>query len=361
MSPETDRATALRFASGASVAASLGLVLKGTAANPNLTLAPASAGTWSISAPVRSDVSGVIVSGGDASSGATIYAPDSTDNGRNTNWVFGEHDYAQWTGAVDSDFHTAGNWASGEVPGATDDVLVDGAATITASATVSVKSLTLGGTGAAARFTASAAVAIANGLVVGDGGVLSLNRPSTVGGSVVLEDGATMTHEKNGSTEVNKLTLTVGGDMLVSEGAVIDVTGKGYGDKATGPGATTATAGASYGGRARSHQHTALHCYGSIFCPTNIGSSANNDGVGQREGGGAIRLIVSGSLRVDGKILANGAAHTSQSYYSGSGGSIYLTVRQLLGAGTINANGGIFSANYMGGGGRIAGPTHLIF
>ena len=351
---ETAETTAIRFGPGASVSATLGLILKGTAASPNLTLAPAASGTWSIKAPVRSDVSGVIVSGSDASSGSTIYAPGSTDGGRNTNWVFAGHQYAQWTGAVDSDFHTAGNWASGEVPGASDDVLVDGAATITASAAVSINSLTLGGTGDAAKFTVSAPVDVAKDIVVSDGGTLSLNRPSSVTGSVVLEDGATMTHEKNGSEEVNKLTLTVGGDMLVSAGAVIDVTGKGFGDKCKGPGSTGATAGASYGGRARSHQHTALHCYGSIFCPTNLGSSANNDYVGQREGGGAVRLIVEGVLRVEGKILANGASHTSVSYYSGSGGSIYLTVRQLLGSGTINANGGNYLTGYQGGGGRIA-------
>jgi hypothetical protein len=351
---ETAETTAIRFASGASVSATLGLVLKGTSVVPNLTLAPAASGTWSIKAPVRADVSGVIVSGGDASSGATIYAPDSTDGGGNVNWVFAAHEYAQWTGAVDSDFHTAGNWASGMVPGATDDVLVDGAATITAASAVSVNSIVLGGTGAAAIFTATAPVDVAKDIVVGDGGILSLNRPSSVTGSVILEDGAKMTHEKNSSTEANKLTLTVGGDMVVAEGAAIDVTAKGYGDKAKGPGATTVTAGGSYGGRAPAHQHAGLHCYGSIFCPTNLGSSANNDNVGQREGGGAIRLIVEGVLRVDGKILANGASHTSQQYYSGSGGSIYLTVRQLLGTGTINANGGNYLSDYMGGGGRIA-------
>ena len=351
---ETAEATAIRFDSGASVSATLGLVLKGTAATPNLTLAPARSGTWSIKAPVRADVSGVVVSGGDASSGATIYAPDSTDGGGNANWVFAAHEYAQWTGAVDSDFHTADNWASGEVPGATDDVLVDGAATITASSAVSVNSIVLGGTGASATFTATAPVDVAKDVVVGDGGTLSLNRPSTVTGSVILENGATMTHEKNGSTEVNKLTLAVGGDMLVSEGAVIDVTGKGYGDKAKGPGATTATAGASYGGRAPSHNHTGLHCYGSIFCPTNLGSSGNHDYAAQRAGGGAVRLVVAGTLRMEGKILANGAPHTSQNYFSGSGGSIYLTVRQLLGSGTINANGGNYLTDYQGGGGRIA-------
>ena len=51
-------------------------------------------------------------------------------------------------------------------------------------------------------------------------------------------------------------------------------------------------------------------------------------------GGGAIRLIVPGELRLEGEITADGIGG-----YGGSGGSIYATVGRLSGSGLFTADG----------------------
>jgi len=73
---------------------------------------------------------------------------------------------------------------------------------------------------------------------------------------------------------------------------------------------------------------------------------------GYANGGGAIRLTVQGTIRNDGLLCADGAYNAS--WYSGSGGSIYLTGGSLSGIGMIRANGGGGGNGRCGGGGRIS-------
>jgi hypothetical protein len=74
------------------------------------------------------------------------------------------------------------------------------------------------------------------------------------------------------------------------------------------------------------------------------------------EGGGAIRLRVSGALTVDGWLSANGNAALIAEAGGGAGGSIWVSARQLNGFGLVSANGGAgdLLAGGGGGGGRIA-------
>ncbi len=60
-------------------------------------------------------------------------------------------------------------------------------------------------------------------------------------------------------------------------------------------------------------------------------------------------MRVAGELRNDGQIVANGTSNTT---YTGSGGSVYLSAGSLTGAGRITANGGVNADP--GGGGRVA-------
>jgi hypothetical protein len=142
---------------------------------------------------------------------------------------------------------------------------------------------------------------------------------------------------------------------------------KGYASETgTGTGASHnySGGGAGYGGEGGKGQNTAAGIsYGSIIAPVDLGSGggrATYVGNGG-SGGGAVRLIVGGTLTVNGSIAANGGDGIGNVNYSsggGSGGSIYLTVGGLAGSGTISANGGATSpATYTGGGGaggRIA-------
>ena len=65
-------------------------------------------------------------------------------------------------------------------------------------------------------------------------------------------------------------------------------------------------------------------------------------------------LAVAGAARVDGTINSEGCPSGSYTYYSGSGGSVWITAARLLGGGEISANGGDCAVDYVGGGGRVA-------
>ena len=93
-----------------------------------------------------------------------------------------------------------------------------------------------------------------------------------------------------------------------------------------------------------------------------LGSGGGDYNVSTGVGGGAIRLIVTGTLTNNGIISANGASATG-SGDGGAGGSVYVTTSTLAGSGIFTANGGADTNNYGngGGGGRVAiyyaGPT----
>jgi hypothetical protein len=75
-------------------------------------------------------------------------------------------------------------------------------------------------------------------------------------------------------------------------------------------------------------------------------------------GGGAVRVIVTGTLQMDGRISANGGNGSGLGGGGGSGGAVWVSAGTLAGAGLISANGGNGGMNNPnsagGGGGRIA-------
>jgi len=161
-------------------------------------------------------------------------------------------------------------------------------------------------------------------------------------GDCVISNGV-WTHTANSASETYRLSVTIGGNLIVGSNAVIDVTGKGY-TYGNGPGCSNVFAySGSYGGFAGGP------CYGSIIAPTNLGSGGGW-GVPSVVGGGAILMNVSGMIHHEGLICADG--NISPGYgCSGSGGSIWLTAGMMSGGGTIRANGG---RNSNAGGGRVA-------
>lgn len=113
--------------------------------------------------------------------------------------------------------------------------------------------------------------------------------------------------------------------------------------------------------------------YGSITAPTSLGSGTAADPNFDPKkpysfdaedsfwthkgayGGGAIKLVVAGTARIDGKITANGALAGET---GASGGSVLITAGTLTGNGVIRANGsdgpGHGNGRGGGGGGRVA-------
>ncbi len=164
------------------------------------------------------------------------------------------------------------------------------------------------------------------------------------------------------------LYLTVTSNATVQAGGGIILDGSGYG--ATGPGSGKTTlanfgfvtgSGGGHGGYGGNGESGAAggNVYDQISEPLQMGSGGGaGAGVGATSapGGGAVELVVTGKLQMDGLISANGAAPGSEAGGGGSGGSIYVITGVLAGAGTFSANGasGDLPNGGGGGGGRIA-------
>jgi hypothetical protein len=174
-----------------------------------------------------------------------------------------------------------------------------------------------------------------------------------ISGDVMLADGAWSHPDNTGlNVEVERLSVSAGGQFTLGTGAVINVTGRGFA-AVRGPGAGNNLQrswslgyGASHGGRgANSVSNPPAPCYGSFSSPTNLGSGAI------QAGGGAIRLAIQGNAILDGTISALGAEGDTQRP-GAAGGSIWITASALSGSGLLDASG---SACYnAGGGGRVA-------
>ncbi len=126
-----------------------------------------------------------------------------------------------------------------------------------------------------------------------------------------------------------------------------------------GPGAGTDRSGAGYGGRGGAGiVGAAGHVYGSAESPEHLGSGGGfSRGDAAGAGGGAIRLVTSGTLNVEGVVSSNGGSADDRGG-SGSGGSVWLQAASITGDGLISADGGSSAwQNGGGGGGRIALDT----
>jgi len=132
-------------------------------------------------------------------------------------------------------------------------------------------------------------------------------------------------------------------NITVASGGAISEDGWGFGaavGPAPGSGAWNGTNGACHGGWG---SFPLGNPYGSATQPTSMGSGGGNGG------GGAVKLVVSGILTVNGTISANGLNYT----IGGAGGSIWINCGALAGTSTITANA-YNTGTYGSGGGRIA-------
>ena len=285
--------------------------------------------------------------------------------------------FRYWQGGATGDWNEPSNWApdaDGQttVPQAGEYVWLGdlSAASISLSAdTAELAGLILGGQGNAVTITATGwETAIRAGEVfVNDKGVL------TCGAAAVEE------------SDLNRIWVTCG-DLTVETGGKIDASEKGYAADAVkaantlghGPGAGKANMGASHGGcgawaagkgNAGPYVWENVQPYGNAEQPETAGSSGANSAYGiGGNGGGVIRIAATGSVTVNGQILANGRAASTTGKdaanhdTAGAGGSIWISCATLAGAnGLIAALGGngddyaqASGPGSPGGGGRIA-------
>ena len=257
-----------------------------------------------------------------------------------TTSVFWSDPVYTWDGSDSTDWFTGANWDQTTVPGDTDDVVINGGYTY--APTINVAD-TIG----------SLAIGQNNASVL----TFSNNITLTVGGNVTVYANGTITHTANSTTETHKLTISAANIDIQASGK-IDVSGRGYTEGYGGSGGSAGRAGGSYGGNGGDYSGSSGNTYGSYTQPTNIGSGGGTNQIGGN-GGGAIKLNVTGTLTVSGSILADGTVGSACDTGGGAGGSIWIVTDTITGGGTTSAKGGnagqqsgCHSAG--GGGGRIA-------
>lgn len=94
--------------------------------------------------------------------------------------------------------------------------------------------------------------------------------------------------------------------------------------------------------------------YGTLYGPTTLGSGGTG-GTTPNRGGGAIKLSVSGSCRIDGRLSADGTYTGAANARGAAGGSLWIQAESLEGTGVISACGSSGTGGSIagGGGGRI--------
>jgi len=162
----------------------------------------------------------------------------------------------------------------------------------------------------------------------------------------------------------NGVTVVYCNNYIINTGQTVDLTAAGW-DYNDGWGLGHYGAGGGHGGAGGPSGvpgSLAGPTYGLNTCPIYPGSGGQRyTGSGTRgEGGGALIIIASNEVKINGTLNSNGYPGFSYCLGGGSGGSIYIKCRKFSGSGVINAYGGAgySSANPYGsgggGGGRIA-------
>jgi hypothetical protein len=245
--------------------------------------------------------------------------------------------------------------------------------------------LVAGGAGTIySKFKTSAA----SELIVNNGGLIGTNTPLsstftlpasppfnlTIGGGASVVPLTPLPLLSNLTVGVNSaLTILAGQASLaitaiknvnITSGGALSVDGRGFA-QAAGPGLghslSSKGSGGGYGaiGGASASGAIGGTNYGSATQPVDRGSGGGagaNTFFGGSDGGGAIRLIVGGTLNVDGSLSASGNPGLQDDSGGGAGGSLWVTAGALSGSGFISANGGqgeLFNGGG-GAGGRIA-------
>lgn len=261
-----------------------------------------------------------------------------------------------WVGAADGDWDVATNWADADglagVPAAGDLVTVPKGKSLTlATSSVALESVTVSGTLVLTNWTTCLS---AQTVTVAEGGTLTCAAPATT------------------MDEMSRVWVKCT-DLTVAAGGSIDVTRKGYfgwpktggasgGGKTTngwGPGAapdsTTAVYCApSHGGYGAMMVHGEylrpnILPYDDPAAPSQPGSSGGSNPWGfGGDGGGVVRIEATGTVTVNGSILADGrncssyggGGTESNHGQPGAGGSIWITCGTVAGSGVIRAAGG---------------------
>ena len=195
-------------------------------------------------------------------------------------------------------------------------------------------------------------------LTLRNGAVGSANSYTTLGNVLVSSNAWLLVTFPSdaGGLECSSATIQTGGGIIADFAGYPAAEGSGAGQSYDESSPPYACSGAGHGGNgANTSGNFALggNAYDNPTSPSQPGSGGGTYSpysVGGA-GGGALRIIVTGLLQVDGAISANGGNGSGSGGGGGSGGSIWLTAGTLSGTGSITANGGAGAGSIGGGGG----------
>jgi len=312
---------------------------------------------WYLNVAGKASGTGLIVRDSKVTSSVQAFAYNPSTCGDNVSgWVFGVSE-TTWQGGASGAWGTAANWSGGAVPGADSCVHFTSDATVTLDVNdatakildVADGTLTLKGE---KTLTVKTMLEVLNGGTLNQ--AMTNEAEIVVEGNAFVRAGGTWTHPENqvGTTPTGRdlgygIRATVNGNLVVENGGAVSAFGKGYW-RTFGPAYGVYNFAASHGARKCADERS-RPCYGSMFCPTELGSGGCESYASW--GGGRIRLAVGGTLSVAGEITAKGE---TGSHFNSAGGSIWITAGALTGAGAIRADGSEASAYDGGMGGRIA-------
>ncbi len=164
------------------------------------------------------------------------------------------------------------------------------------------------------------------------------------------------------------LSLGVQADMTVDASSHVFADGLGFASD-TGPSAGVGSSLSGGGGGHAGHGGDALGaaltggvCGDAVTFPLLMGSGGGHGFLGAGgAGGGYIKLVVTGTLRIDGELSARGATAPTTTSGGGAGGTVFVSVGTLAGSGTVSVRGGDASGSGgAGGGGCIAAVYNTI-
>ena len=177
--------------------------------------------------------------------------------------------------------------------------------------------------------------------------------------NLTLRSGTRLSHPLTpGPGSEERLVIELSGDLVLEDGAVIDVSELGYRYNHTYPGETGPASGGG-GSHIGLGGYNPGTTYGSVYRPREAGGGGDGSSDGDR-GGGIVEITARNvELRGTGSaIRANGEGPSGRSAgRGGAGGSVWIRVaEQLTGDGVIEAKGGASEASSFGsgGGGAIA-------
>lgn len=197
--------------------------------------------------------------------------------------------------------------------------------------------------------------------------------PVFVNGALDITERSLLTHPATTAEPGYEADLQVeAGSLLVELDSAIDVSLRGYrggsaalsgfgpGNVRSGGGIRDGGSHGGLGGDDSSVGGDPASTNGSETDPRTLGSGGNGPTSGGSiagHGGGRVRIVATGDLRLEGEIRANGGLPTGTSQIGmGAGGSVNLSADRILGNGSIFANGGTSNgtSHSGGGGGRVA-------